>query len=164
MSVFWVVALCSPVEVYWRFRGAFCLHHQGATTQKTAIFVLAAVRTSNLKYHVNLLISKLINHMILCRCVTMVDTLYEYYVGHSTLCVVYFRITTTTLAAKASPAVARGNVPYASSCLSRWGFSQIVACRTLNFAKRTTGFESNTCHAHNRCDMMSSDHTDGYEW
>jgi hypothetical protein len=29
MAVFWVVALCSLVEVYWRFRGARCLHHQG---------------------------------------------------------------------------------------------------------------------------------------
>jgi hypothetical protein len=27
-DVFWVVAPCSLVEVYWRFSGAFCLHHQ----------------------------------------------------------------------------------------------------------------------------------------
>jgi hypothetical protein len=49
MAVFWVVAPCSLVEVYQRFRGPCCLHHQGdlATTQKTAIFVLTAVRTSN---------------------------------------------------------------------------------------------------------------------
>jgi hypothetical protein len=52
MAVFWVVAPCSLVEVYQRFRGPCCLHHQGdasrgATTQKTAIFVLIAVRTSN---------------------------------------------------------------------------------------------------------------------
>jgi hypothetical protein len=43
MAVFWVVAPCSLVEVYQRFRGPCCLHHQGyrsATTQKTAIFVL----------------------------------------------------------------------------------------------------------------------------
>jgi hypothetical protein len=38
MAVFWVVAPCSLVEVYQRFN---------ATTQKIAIFVLAAVRTSN---------------------------------------------------------------------------------------------------------------------
>jgi hypothetical protein len=56
MAVIWVVAPCSLVEVYRRFRGACCLHHQGvtlimeaplnrwyarlhgATTQKTAIF------------------------------------------------------------------------------------------------------------------------------
>jgi hypothetical protein len=28
MAVFWVVAPCSLVEVYRRFRGACCLHHQ----------------------------------------------------------------------------------------------------------------------------------------
>jgi hypothetical protein len=45
IAVFWVVAPCSLVEVYQRFRGPCCLHHQGddialhgATTQKTAIF------------------------------------------------------------------------------------------------------------------------------
>jgi hypothetical protein len=67
MAVFWVVAPCSLVEVYQRFRGpegdrpddggskdlwnvgkllpALLLH--GATTQKTAFFVLTALRTSN---------------------------------------------------------------------------------------------------------------------
>jgi hypothetical protein len=29
MAVFWVVAPCSLVEVYQRFRGPCCLHHQG---------------------------------------------------------------------------------------------------------------------------------------
>jgi hypothetical protein len=28
MAVFWVVAQCSLVEVYQRFRGPWCLHHQ----------------------------------------------------------------------------------------------------------------------------------------
>jgi hypothetical protein len=28
-AVFWVVALCNLVEVYQRFRGPCCLHHQG---------------------------------------------------------------------------------------------------------------------------------------
>jgi hypothetical protein len=28
MAVFWVVAPCSLVEVYQRFRGACCLHHR----------------------------------------------------------------------------------------------------------------------------------------
>jgi hypothetical protein len=56
MAVFWVVAPCSLVEVYQRFRGPCCLPHQGvrlhgATTQKTAIFVLTAVRTSNPTQH-----------------------------------------------------------------------------------------------------------------
>jgi hypothetical protein len=46
MAVFWVVAPCSLVEVYRRFRGPCCLHH-GPDDQKTAIFVLTAVRTSN---------------------------------------------------------------------------------------------------------------------
>jgi hypothetical protein len=55
MAVFWVVAPCSLVELYQRFRGPCCLHHQGdlialmmeAATQKTAIFILTAVKTSN---------------------------------------------------------------------------------------------------------------------
>jgi hypothetical protein len=29
MAVFWVVAPCSLVEIYQRFRGPSCLHHQG---------------------------------------------------------------------------------------------------------------------------------------
>jgi hypothetical protein len=29
MSVFWVVVPCSLVEIYYRFRGPCCLHHQG---------------------------------------------------------------------------------------------------------------------------------------
>jgi hypothetical protein len=29
MAVLWDVALCSVVEVYGRFRGTCCLHHQG---------------------------------------------------------------------------------------------------------------------------------------
>jgi hypothetical protein len=29
MAVSWVVAPCSLVEVYHRFRGTCCLHHQG---------------------------------------------------------------------------------------------------------------------------------------
>jgi hypothetical protein len=40
MAVFWVVAPCSLVEVYQRFGGTCCLHHQGDS-------VLTAVRTSN---------------------------------------------------------------------------------------------------------------------
>jgi hypothetical protein len=47
MAVFWVVAPCSLVEVYERLRGSCCLDHHGATTQKTASFVLTAARTSN---------------------------------------------------------------------------------------------------------------------
>jgi hypothetical protein len=29
IAVFWVVAQCSLVKVYQRFRGPYCLHHQG---------------------------------------------------------------------------------------------------------------------------------------
>jgi hypothetical protein len=29
MAIFWVVVLCSLVEVYWRLRSTCCLHHQG---------------------------------------------------------------------------------------------------------------------------------------
>jgi hypothetical protein len=34
MAVFWVVTLCSLVEVYRRFGGACCLHHQGDEPQQ----------------------------------------------------------------------------------------------------------------------------------
>jgi hypothetical protein len=41
MDVFWVVAPCSLVEVYQRFRGPSCLHHQGdvktASTSETLV-------------------------------------------------------------------------------------------------------------------------------
>jgi hypothetical protein len=50
-AVFRVVTSCSTVEIYRRFRGLYCVHHQGrqrgAATQKTAVFMLTAVRTSN---------------------------------------------------------------------------------------------------------------------
>jgi hypothetical protein len=37
-AVFWVVALCSLVEVYQRCRGAFCLHNQGDhSTSETSV-------------------------------------------------------------------------------------------------------------------------------
>jgi hypothetical protein len=63
--IFWDVAPCSHVEVDWRFRGAYCLHHQGsthlwnrststwlhgATSQKILNFIFAAVRTWTLTY------------------------------------------------------------------------------------------------------------------
>jgi hypothetical protein len=53
IAVLWNVAPCSLVAVYRRFRGARWLSYQGdirlhgATIQNTAIFILAAVRTSN---------------------------------------------------------------------------------------------------------------------
>jgi hypothetical protein len=36
MAVFWVVAPCSLVEIYQRFRGPCCLHHQGALMMEAA--------------------------------------------------------------------------------------------------------------------------------
>jgi hypothetical protein len=49
MAVFWVVAPCSLVEVYRRFRGACCPHYQGdrATIQKTAIFMSHGFAATN---------------------------------------------------------------------------------------------------------------------
>jgi hypothetical protein len=37
MTVFWVVTLCHLVEVYHRFRGTFCFHHQGNLPDDTAL-------------------------------------------------------------------------------------------------------------------------------
>jgi hypothetical protein len=36
MAVFWVVAPYSLVEVYLRFRGSCCLHHQGDAAESTS--------------------------------------------------------------------------------------------------------------------------------
>jgi hypothetical protein len=53
-TAFWDVAPWNLVEVDRRFRGVYCLHHQGdgliqrlhgPAYQKAAIFILAAVRT-----------------------------------------------------------------------------------------------------------------------
>jgi hypothetical protein len=38
MAVFWVVAPCSPVKIYRRFRDACSTRLNGATTQKTTMF------------------------------------------------------------------------------------------------------------------------------
>jgi hypothetical protein len=46
MNVFWDAAPCSPIEIDRRFGDAFCVHHTGS--QKEAIFVIVAVRTSDL--------------------------------------------------------------------------------------------------------------------
>jgi hypothetical protein len=42
MAVFWVVSPCSLVEVYQRFRGLCCLHHQG----NEFTLMMEAARTS----------------------------------------------------------------------------------------------------------------------
>jgi hypothetical protein len=61
MTSFWDIALCSLIEADQRFRGAYCLHHQGdsfpwwwrqihgAISQKAVIFMLAIMRTWNLR-------------------------------------------------------------------------------------------------------------------
>jgi hypothetical protein len=46
-TVFWDVALCSTFEVHRRFRGAYCLHHQGA-------LMMDVVRTSETSVHFNM--------------------------------------------------------------------------------------------------------------
>jgi hypothetical protein len=51
MSVFWVVAPSSLVEVYWRFRGGCCLHQQGDDEEDS---LLCTRRRENLEsYHMN---------------------------------------------------------------------------------------------------------------
>jgi hypothetical protein len=50
MAVFWVAAPCFLTEVYLRFRGAYCLHHQGDHTCKTSIkFYQTTRRGQNLR-------------------------------------------------------------------------------------------------------------------
>jgi hypothetical protein len=83
IAVFWVVAPCSLVEVYQRFRGPCCLHHppssshpttlHGATTQKTAIFILTAVRTSNPRNY------SLLYNFIMCSCLFKTKRESKYY-------------------------------------------------------------------------------------
>jgi hypothetical protein len=56
MSVFWVVALCSLVEVYQRFGGPCCLHHQGdhdATTQKRTISLTPFVTPPRYRWYLS---------------------------------------------------------------------------------------------------------------
>jgi hypothetical protein len=40
MAVFWVVAPCSLVEVYQRFRGPCCLHYQGDETHHVCLLLI----------------------------------------------------------------------------------------------------------------------------
>jgi hypothetical protein len=56
MTVLWVVAPCSLFEVYQRFRGSSGLHHK-----KTVIFMISAVRTSNLANKTKLFSQKMKN-------------------------------------------------------------------------------------------------------
>jgi hypothetical protein len=51
MAVFWVVEPCSLVEVYQRFRGVCCLHHQltmeAARTSETLVNLYQTTRRYN---------------------------------------------------------------------------------------------------------------------
>jgi hypothetical protein len=47
MTVFWDVVACSLAETDQCFTGAYFLHHQGTTSQKMSISILATVRTCN---------------------------------------------------------------------------------------------------------------------
>jgi hypothetical protein len=60
-AVFWVVAPCSLVEVYQRFRGPCCLHHS-ATTQKTAILIPNKLGMLNLRVLLQQLTSRLVKN------------------------------------------------------------------------------------------------------
>jgi hypothetical protein len=103
MAVFLVVAPCSLVDVYRRFRDAYCLHHQGdgrqqaslkrrwtstrlhgATIQKTVFFILAAVRTSNFTQFLtvqnsNRILSGLFTHILLLLLVLLSLYYFLYY-------------------------------------------------------------------------------------
>jgi hypothetical protein len=46
MAVFWVVASCSLVEVFRRFRGACCLHRQGDEWHWFIVLMMEAANTS----------------------------------------------------------------------------------------------------------------------
>jgi hypothetical protein len=47
MAVVWVVAPCSLVEVYQRFRGPCCLHHQGERASETLVNFYQTTRHYN---------------------------------------------------------------------------------------------------------------------
>jgi hypothetical protein len=53
MAVFWIVVPCSVVEVYQRFRGPCCLHHQlmmeAAKTSETLVNFYQTTRHCNLE-------------------------------------------------------------------------------------------------------------------
>jgi hypothetical protein len=53
MAVFWVVAPCSLVEVYQRFRGPCCLHHQGDECKYTVkkIAMLINIKAGERRHH-----------------------------------------------------------------------------------------------------------------
>jgi hypothetical protein len=51
MAVFWDIAPCSLVEVYRRFRGAFCLHHQGDESLITLMMEAASTCETSVNFY-----------------------------------------------------------------------------------------------------------------
>jgi hypothetical protein len=43
MAVFWEVAPCSLVQIYRRFRGTYCLHHQGPDDEALNTFEMSVL-------------------------------------------------------------------------------------------------------------------------
>jgi hypothetical protein len=73
IAVFWVVAPCSLVEVYQRFRGPCCLHHQGDEELVCGESVIVMLH----EYHVitdvalMLLVTKIITSSFYCVAVSI---------------------------------------------------------------------------------------------
>jgi hypothetical protein len=82
IAVFWDVAHCSLVEIYWCFRSDYCLHRQGddvggskgvwnvrstatklhgATSQKTDSFIFVDFKSSNVTKHTCVMFNKRID-------------------------------------------------------------------------------------------------------
>jgi hypothetical protein len=52
MTTFWDIVTCSLVEVVWRFRGTYCLHHQVDSVSFIAL-MMEAVRISKTSVYFN---------------------------------------------------------------------------------------------------------------
>jgi hypothetical protein len=50
MAAFWVVVLCSLVEIYRHFRGAFCFHHEGDQGEITLMMEAAATSEMSVNF------------------------------------------------------------------------------------------------------------------
>jgi hypothetical protein len=72
MAVFWVVAPCSVVEVYQRFRGTFFLHHQITLMMEVA----STSETSVNFYQTTQCYNPEDSHLRTCRCENLESCLY----------------------------------------------------------------------------------------
>jgi hypothetical protein len=88
-TVFWDIVLCSLVEVYWRFRGACCLHHQGSIVLCIIfIFMFWCSAIWNLVILSSFLLLKFISFFIFMLKMTIV---YIYsYLNSNLICCVWF--------------------------------------------------------------------------